>query len=390
MRASPLQRIAGRRGLEVPLDPPRRPARAKVEDLVRLALRGLERMYDPAREVLFTRSFEGGPERVDHLGARYTAMASIGLADAIAAGFETPLDPRRLASSALERGPEDEIDHLAACLWADVASGGDLAGRLFPRLIDLVRDDGRTGRAVGRVLAWALTALALHRERADGAERVRLDEAARHLADIAMRGCWREGSGLFAHRSTGPDISRSQTLFSTQVYWVYALSAYGRAVGDGEAARVAGRCADALIALRDPFGGWPWRYDARTGAVVERYPVYSVHQDAMAPMSLFRLAEADDRDVDDLALESLGWLWRNDLSEEMVDANRAVIYRAIRRVPPIDRAFVSARWLPAALRSGSPWGSRPWFLGIDATCRPYHLGWILHAWAGRLAGLRGD
>ena len=47
--------------------------------------------------------------------------------------------------------------------------------------------------------------------------------------------------------------------------------------------------------LQLPDGGWPWLFDAERGTVVERYEVYSVHQDAMAPMAFFELARGDRR-----------------------------------------------------------------------------------------------
>ena len=43
------------------------------------------------------------------------------------------------------------------------------------------------------------------------------------------------------------------------------------------------------VARQGPAGQWWWHYDRRTGRVVERYPVYAVHQDAMAPMALLAL-----------------------------------------------------------------------------------------------------
>ena len=46
--------------------------------------------------------------------------------------------------------------------------------------------------------------------------------------------------------------------------------------------------ADRLLAMQLPDGGWPWLFDAERGTVVERYEIYSVHQDAMAPMALAR------------------------------------------------------------------------------------------------------
>ena len=47
-----------------------------------------------------------------------------------------------------------------------------------------------------------------------------------------------------------------------------------------------------ICELQGPDGQWWWHYDTRTGKVVEGYPVYSVHQDSMAPMALLDLEDA--------------------------------------------------------------------------------------------------
>ena len=51
----------------------------------------------------------------------------------------------------------------------------------------------------------------------------------------------------------------------------------------------------ASASCRVPHGQWWWHYDVRDGSVVERYPVYSVHQHAMAPMALLRPARGRRR-----------------------------------------------------------------------------------------------
>lgn len=371
----------GRRGSDRPAGPPPSLDRAEIEELVRLAVDGLERMYDPAREVLFTRRFDRAVERDDRLSLRYTVMSSLGLNDAIRAGFSVPLDPRRLLESGLVQFAGDDIDHLSMALWSNAALEAGMEGRILPRLLPRLRDPGAIERSLGRVLAWALIGLTLHAQAHPGEAEVR--ELARALFAFARERLWCEAGGLFFRRGRGNDFIRAQALFSQQIYWVYAFAVYGRAFGEPDAVRMAGRCADRLLALRDPFGGFAWRYDARSGKVTERYPVYSVHQDGMAPMALFALADADGRDVRLANQESLAWLRRNQLGVPMVDEERKVIYRALRRVFPLNRLFRQAGWLAALTDFQGP-GEHPGFLRLNATCRPYHLGWLLHAFAPRL------
>lgn len=362
--------------------------RTAVEDLIGLSLDGLRRMYDPSRELLFTRRFEGGPERSDHLSARYTVMTSMGLASARAAGYETGLDPRRLLESGLHAGPQDAIDHLGLALWSSAAQGGTgLESRILSRLLRLLEREDLLRHAVGRVPAWALTGLCLHFE-LEPSEAVRT--AAQWLRDLALQRCYNPGSGLFCHWAEGISFARRQALFSTQIYWTLALAEYGRVFGDTEALRAANHCADTLIRLRDRFGGYPWRYDAHSGAIAERFPVYSVHQDGMAPMALFSLARATGREVRRVNRESLRWLWLNPLGRSMVDAERAVIFRAARRRFPANHILIQLGRAASLLGVSTCVVRSPALLRLNATCRPYHLGWVLHAWCGRLDQVEGE
>jgi hypothetical protein len=170
-----------------------------------------------------------------------------------------------------------------------------------------------------------------------------------------------------------------QSLFSTQIYWVFALATYGRIARDAACIEVAAEVMRRLVDLRDPMGGWAWRYDAESGRVPEPFPIYAVHQHGMAPMALHLLGELGALDPASALRESLGWLWHNQLGLDLVDVQRAVIYRAIRRRFPINRLAYTAGRVDA-LQSLTRHAA---FLKLNATCRPYELGWLLYAWAGR-------
>ena len=121
----------------------------------------------------------------------------------------------------------------------------------------------------------------------------------------------------------------------------------------------------------------------RTGRVVERYPVYSVHQDSMAPMALFAVAEACG--VDHFESIERGLRWLTDPPEipgALIDADREIIWRKVARREPrrlvrglqatASRVHPSIR-VPA-LNVAFPPSS------VDYESRPYHMGWILHVW----------
>jgi hypothetical protein len=346
-----------------------------AESIIELSLRGLERMYDPARQTLFSVTFESGQrETVEHLGVRYTVMSSLGVHDAIAAGRATTLDPKLLLQSGLARHPAESIDHLGMALWAESSIQAGIAEDLVARLLKAL--DGDLDRAIGRVLAWALTGLALHAAEDDDPK---VKAACERLWRFARDRCWNATGQLFNHRATGRFFERTQSLFSTQIYWVYALSTFGRIFKNEAAIDMARQCAHRLIGLCDPRGGWPWRYDAPNGQVTERYPVYAVHQDAMAPMALRALTAACGEDFERTIEHSLSWLWHSELGS-VVDHEEQVIYRAVRRRYPLNRAAFRLGWGLAYFGRQSPLVDRPVGLRMNRTCRPYHLGWVLHAW----------
>ena len=104
----------------------------------------------------------------------------------------------------------------------------------------------------------------------------------------------------------------------------------------------------------------------------------------MAPMALHVLGDAVDRSFAAVNRESMSWLRRNDLGLDMVDPEHQAIYRAVRRRFPFNRIAMNVGKGAALMGKASPTGEKPWFLRLNATCRPYHLGWLLHAWAKRL------
>ena len=349
-------------------------------DLVRLAVEGLERMWRPDRGTLVTRVFEDGVESTnEHLSARYCVMSSVGLHRARRSGYPTTLDPAHVLQRGLELEPPENLDQLGMGLWADAELGTDLAGRLVSPLIERVRDPRVRDRAIGRPLAWCLTGLSLHAERT-GDEQARA--AADELARFALERCHRPAQALFVHRAENPPLWPAQALFSTEIYWVYALATYGRVTGHGGSLDAAANTMRRLIALRDALGGWVWRYDADSGAVPEPFPIYSVHQHGMAPMTLHLLADLGLVDGDlhrRVQRESLTWLWDNQLGRSMVDAERRVVYRSVRRRFPVNRvAYTLGRVAPFQRLT-----REPAFLRLNATCRPYELGWLAYAWAGR-------
>lgn len=356
------------------------PSAAGVKELVSFALTALAPMQLPGGAVCWEMAAGDPVPRGSSL--RYTAMTYIGLLRAEAAGYEHRLDRAGMAS-ALAAGlgsPELEPGDHGLYLWADALTGRERGDDLLPGLEAALAAAGGLVPREGMELAWIVQGLALQVEAGagDGAARL-LGEAVDHL--LARR---EAASGLFLHYGTG--ARRRFPNFATQIYSVLALATVAKH-DDGRkaaAAAAAARAAERLIELQLPDGGWPWLYDARRGTVVERYEVYSVHQDAMAPMALLALTEATGEPAyAAAAAHGLGWVYgRNELGARMLDEEAGMLYRSIRRRRPLDRLAIYAN-TAGSLAAGVTPASAAGPVEINRTDRPYHLGWVLEAWCGR-------
>jgi hypothetical protein len=302
---------------------------------------------------------------------RYTLICALGLLRSRMAGLNLTVDPEDLLTLVADEIASDELapGDLGLLLWADARAGHkrhDKIGFHLHRRVGTSFPD-----LDGLELSWIVVGAAQ-----SGAD-ILLDDA---LGRQLQR---QEASGLFRHRDGG--MRARFPNFATQIYGVLALAVAARH-GREQALTAARRAADRLLELQRPDGGWPWIYDARTGRVVEPYELYSVHQDAMAPMALAELTEVtgDGRYLD-AAVRGIDWVFgRNDLARPMLDREAGILYRSIRRRPGLDRALLYAN-TAGALLGRAPFAGTRGPLEVNPTDRPYHLGWVLEAWAGREA-----
>jgi hypothetical protein len=349
---------------------------ARIDALTAFALRALPRMQLPSGLFCYEVGLGESPPRGE--SPRYTLMVLLGLLKADQARFDHGFDLDAI-DAALWReidSPTLRAGDLGLHLWADARSGrgrsAELLELLEPRLVR-----GGAAACEGMEIGWLVTGLA--HQVASGADGARPFLAA-VLEQLLVEN--QAPSGLFYHHGSR-DLRRRFPNFATQIYAILALADTARLGLDQRALPAARRAADRLLELQLEDGGWPWLFDARRGCVVERYELYSVHQDAMAPMGLLALSEAsgDDRYAR-AALAGVTWLdGRNELGAEFVLPDEGIIYRSIRRRRPFDRIWLYANTLAAALMD--PRARRGHMLELNPTDRPYHLGWILEAWCGR-------
>ncbi len=272
------------------------------------------------------------------------------------------------------------LGDLAVLAWAAAELDHPRAEEARQRMLQLADNQGENFTVE---LAWTLSALAATR---DGAA---VSEAAQQIYARLMT-AFSQSAGTFAHRCGTRNrggLRSHVACFADQVYPIQALSRFHKTFDNKEALAAAERCAEQICRVQGSGGQWWWHYDARTGAVLEGYPVYSVHQDSMGPMALLDLAEAGGRDFSEAIALGLRWMERApELGVSLIDDDQGVIWRKVGRPDPFKlvrglRAAASRihRDLRLDLLDVVFPASR-----IDYESRPYHLGWVLHTWLGQL------
>lgn len=350
-----------------------------VGDLRNVALRSLARMYRPQEGVYcFRLRRTGGQDVLEGVSRRYTAITLIGLstetpaAVRVALAGQDPLDVcGQLVDDALDAG---DIGQVALSLWAARAWKSPKAGEA---LTALKRMDPLTGPCPTVELSWCLTAMCF-RDKGLVDEKLGGGLAAKLLESV------HRDSGLFPHSPAGATKSSLRShvaCFADVVYPIQALSYYFRATGRQEALQAANACANRMCRSQGPAGQWWWHHDVRTGEVIEGYPVYSVHQDGMAPMALRILREVGGDDHDDAIGKGLDWLFfAPEIAGSLIDRQADVIWRKVARKEPnkLSRGVQAcASRLHSKLRLPLDRVFPPG--KIDFEARPYHMGWILHA-----------
>jgi hypothetical protein len=360
-----------------------------VDRLLDIAVRGLPQMHrDDQDTFAFTRAAAGGTPGATVLRGtsfRYAAIVALG------AYFLPEADQRRVLKG---RTVEEFVDSLVGRLpqtsnlgdaallcWAAAQADHPSLDLALARLYEL--DDAAVAARYVVEEAWLLSALATARTSVDVEDR--LARSRQRILD-SRHG----GAALFPH-ATGagllPWYRSHVACFADQVYPIQALARLHASGADDEARAAAERCAVRICDLQGADGQWWWHYDARTGNVIEGYPVYSVHQHAMAPMALLDLADVGGSDYAEPVARGLRWMTdAPELvgGEPLIHDGPALTWRKVYRGDPrkLVRAAhgLTTRAVPGTRLRPLELVFRP--RSIDRECRPYELGWLLFAWLG--------
>lgn len=372
---------------------------ATVRRFVDLAVRGLSPMFDVQRR-LFCYTLKKTKRGIvqEGLSRRYTMMTLMGLHRLEQAGAVSPFETEPILKSLLsDLTWIDNLGDLGVLLWlCGVVCPQELAA-LEPRLelqTALKRFRGAR-QGVTMELAWFLTGLSYWGQ-ANHEKLPQLESLAFETYKIMTRNQGR--LGFFGHLSTTGSlagIARGRIgSFADQVYPIYAMAQFAKAYRHDEAANRAVRCANAICEVQGSKGQWWWHYDSVGGGVADGYPVFSVHQHAMGPMTLFGLGEVIGRNFDEAIYKGLRWInSNNELRYDMEAPSDGVIWRCIFRSRRSLRRYLKAGF---GRYSDTAEHQRPEDLKVLLECRPYELGWLLYAFANRTSresgaagGIRG-
>lgn len=359
-----------------------RKTRAQADRFLNIAKRGLPRMHRSGafgHTLRAVKEKSDWTERLEGDSLRYTAIAALGLSHVDRATQQQVLDGDTafdLAHVCAVRGTTSaDMGAIALSAWAAAEAGRFHSVPLFRQLVQILASDTPIATVD---CAWALSAGLAARQFGDTQDVVSL-ATTRLMSGLSS-------SGLFPHMLPASASGRFRAhigCFADQVYPIQALSRLHAAQQNAEALSAAEACAERICALQGPAGQWWWHYDTRNGDVVEGYPVYSVHQHAMAPMALLDLREAGGTDHSQAIIKGMRWLDEHpEVSMPLVASEKGVIWRKVGRREPrkvvrvlsaVTTALMPGRRIPGLNALFPP-------IRVDHECRPYELGWLIYAW----------
>jgi len=361
----------------VPLD--KKVTSKQIRNLILQSIEFLKPMQLPSG--LFCEEMTGNYPVPHGESLRYSLITLLGLQNAEEKGYTQNFDLKTIYLAALSK--LDNVDHglgnLGLYLWADSRLGCHHKDHIMDLLEKTLKSHGGLARCQGMEVSWIATGLACMVKACSSIRaQLLLNEI---VEELITRSSSR--SGLFYHVGQGHP-RRWFPNFATEIYGILALATVSRLGLYNNILDYAESAARKLLLLQLPDGGWPWLYNAKNGSIVERYEIYSVHQEAMGPMGLLALAEASGKsEYVKASLKGLQWIWGwNEMKHVMVHPEKKIIYRSIRRQKPWHLFILGINILSSAA-TGQVLFNNSFPVELNATCRPYCLGWLLEAWCGR-------
>jgi hypothetical protein len=351
--------------------------------LLNLSVQGLQDMYLPEKfEFAMKKKMVNGKVVIEGENLRYSLINLLGLHKAESHDIPIKINLKEIVQHQLNKvDTYNGVGEIGLLLWATSLISPEKIKLFLPKInfnnILATYNDAKLGNTME--LSWLLTGLLLastfdkNFKNSIGSlpvetyNRIRQNYGGqgvfRHEAKISINGKLRGKIGSFAD----------------QVYPIYAFSLYSQQMNNEEALMISKDCAQKMCEHQGEQGQWMWHYNAETGNVVSKFPVYSVHQDAMAPFTLFAVQKATGVNFEKYIYKGLDWLEKNnELNANMIDWENNAVWRRIAQPNSKRKTKLLASLIGINLKDNYK------ELEVLYESWSYHLGWILFAFAGRV------
>jgi hypothetical protein len=348
-----------------------------VRQLNGFALNGLPQMFNKEAQLFcrILRRTESGL-RQEGTSQQYTIMALLGLHRLAAASVSVPVAISGTVELMLERSDwVKNIGDIGLMLWVSAVASPEYLEQVVTKFNVKQALEYATERNT-MDLALFLAGLA-HHSSAEVGRLSDLTDQGVHAFHLLKENQGEEGIfGHCARRKSISGVIRGRIgSFVDQSYSIYALSKAAQAYSLEQAATTALDCALTICQAQGPLGQWWWHYDALTGRVLGRYPIFSVHQAGTAPMALMELGKTLQSDFDPWIVKGLNWLCgANELAQDLRDPASNVIWGCICQNKM--RKLVNTAFAYLLRREGTTSYEN---LSVRHECRPYDHGMLLYA-----------
>lgn len=355
-----------------------------IRGLNALALRSLVALFENKDE-LFCRyaTMTRNGLRKEETSKRRTVIAMLGLQRLVQSGEAQPFDltsMRRILLSRLDW--MTGVGDLGLMIWLTAESAPDRLADLLDEFdfgkVSKTFPNFRPASTIG--LAWLLAGIS-HAQLAGAQGIPDLTDVAVEVYHLLLDN--QGENGVFSHGGTSGWLRGSFRKrfgsFGDQVHAIYALSKFAKAFHVEEPLTVALNCANSIRALQGEMGEWWHLYDRRTSRVVNRYPVFSCHQDGTAPLALLALGEVTGQSFQAAIDKGTSWIMgHNEIGSDLRNPDRGVIWDSVwqrrKETSYLEVALSLARISRPPTRS---------FLSMRCEARPDHFGWLLCAFGSK-------
>ncbi len=305
----------------------------KIDTLLNISIKAIEEMFNKENKTFYSKRKEIRNKVVNRgESQRYNLIALLGLYKASVHGLETKININDVIDHQITYVQKyKSIGDIGLLLWLVSLSNPEKLVQILPKINfnTILNEYKDSKRQLTTELSWFLIGLLSATIFNKNFAAVIKDLP--HQVYQLIRNNY-GGNGIFAHsgKSRLKFISRKRIgTFSDQVYSIYAFTMYAKVFSNEEALMIAMECADKLAGKQGEHGQWWWHYDSATGEVISKYPVFSVQQDALAPMAFLAIQRASGKNYTDYINKGINWLFsNNELRAKIVDDDKKIIYQS--------------------------------------------------------------